>query len=292
MSVHPLVSRIVEDYIDTVDTEAPGLLSGLYLTGSAALGDFHPHTSDIDFVGVTDTRPDAVAIAALGRAHTQLRDRWPLPHFDGSYVTWDDLANDPARAGQGPRSHEGRFYARGAGPSGDPVTWHTIADYGVACRGPSELKIWTNSEMLACWTINNLNTYWRRLLGRASRSLSSWGLATYSPCGVVWIVLGITRLHYTLATGDICSKELAGCYALQTFPEEWRRIVDESLRIRRADYARPNVASALAEVSGYLRYPQEGGSLYRTPIARRRDVLAFGNMVITDAHRRYGCQTG
>jgi hypothetical protein len=289
MSVHPLVERTVDAYIDAVDTEAPGLLSGLYLTGSAALGDFRPQTSDIDFVAVTDAPPDSAAIAALERAHARLRRRWPSPYFDGIYVTWDDLASDPERAGFGPYSHEGQFYAHRSS-SDDPVTWHTLAHHGVACRGPSKFDVWADPEVLARWTLDNLDTYWRRLLDRASRPLSLWGLAAYSPYGAVWVVLGVTRLHYTLATGDIGSKELAGCYALQVFPEEWHRIVNESLRIRRADYARPDVASLLAEVGDYLRFPREGGSLYRTPVARRRDVLAFGDMVITDAHRRYGRQ--
>jgi hypothetical protein len=76
----------------------------------------------------------------------------------------------------------------------------------------------------------------------------------------------VSRLHYTLATGDITSKEGAGQHALRTFPDRWHRLVNESLRIRRAEPRR---------------------SLYRSPLTRRRDVLAFGDMVIADAHRLY-----
>jgi hypothetical protein len=104
----------------------------------------------------------------------------------------------------------------------------------------------------------------------------------------VWIVLGVSRLHYTLATGEICSKEAAGLYARQTFLERWHRVVDESLRIRRADRARPDAASACAEFAADLRIRSAGDlSLYRTPIDRRRDAISFGEMVITDAHERY-----
>jgi hypothetical protein len=56
MRVHPLVADVADAYMNAVEAEAPGLLEGLYLTGSAALGDFRPHTSDIDFVAVTATR--------------------------------------------------------------------------------------------------------------------------------------------------------------------------------------------------------------------------------------------
>ena len=97
------------------------------------------------------------------------------------------------------------------------------------------------------------------------------------------------RLHYTLATGKIGSKEEAGDYGMRTFPERWHLALRESLRIRRADRARPDVASAFSEMIDDLRIREaaDGGSLYSTPVARRRDVLAFADMVITDAKSQH-----
>ena len=46
-------------------------------------------------------------------------------------------------------------------------------------------------------------------------------------------------------------------------------MINESLRIRRA----------------------EGRPLYRNPLARRRDTLAFATMVIADAHRLHAART-
>jgi hypothetical protein len=291
MRVHPLVDSVVDAYLDAIDHEGPGLVEGLYLTGSAALGDFRPHTSDVDFVAVTANRPDAVAIAALQRAHRRLRNRWPKPYFDGLYVTWEELACDPAATRRGPYSYEGRFHARSGGPR-NPVTWHTVAHHGIPCRGPqpTDLNIWTDPEKLARWTLDNLDTYWRPLLSCASRLLNRQSLIALTSYGTVWIVLGVSRLHYTMVTGEICSKEGAGNYALQTFPEQWHRLVSESLRIRQADRAAPDLVSAVAEITADLRIrsADDGGSLYRTPFARRRETLAFGDMVITDAVGRYG----
>jgi hypothetical protein len=88
----------------------------------------------------------------------------------------------------------------------------------------------------------------------------------------VWVVTGVTRLHYTLATGDITSKTGAARYGLRTFPARWHRVLDETIRLRTGDRRRS-------------RYP--------TPLARRRDLLAYGRMVVDDAHRRYAArQTG
>ena len=65
MALDALVQEVVDTYLETVEAQVPGLVEGLYLVGSVALGDFRPRTSDIDFVAVTTTRPDTVAVAAL-----------------------------------------------------------------------------------------------------------------------------------------------------------------------------------------------------------------------------------
>jgi hypothetical protein len=282
--VHPLVATAAVAYLEAVDGAAPGLVDGLYLTGSAALGDFRPATSDVDFVAVTTRALGTTDHSALVRAHDRLRACLPRLVFDGIYVTWDDLARGPSLR-RGSNVRDGRFDSNANGP-GDPVTWRTVARYGVVCRGPepATVRIWADAGALAAWTLANLDSYWRRLLDRASRPGDRWYLLSHMGWGAVWIVLGTSRLHFTLATGEICSKESAGEYALGAFPEYWHRVVRETLRIRRADRARPNGASACSEAMDWLRI--RSGSLYATPLARRRDVLAFGEMAITDAMSR------
>nr|WP_240943140.1 aminoglycoside adenylyltransferase domain-containing protein [Planosporangium thailandense] len=84
------------------------------------------------------------------------------------------------------------------------------------------------------------------------------------PFGPVWAVLGVSRLHHTLATGGVISKTAAGEYARGRFDPRWHAIIDEALRIRRGGTAR--------------------GS-YRSPLRRRRDTLAFVDHVLDDACR-------
>jgi hypothetical protein len=257
-----MVTEAVVDYLNAVDERAPGLVEGFYLEGSAALGDFQPHTSDIDFVAVTATRPDATALAALAEVHDRLRDR-RKPFLDGVYVTWDDLPRGGTDARRRPRSHEGRLAAEGSPPN--PITWHTLARYGVPLRGPqpAELEIWTDPELLASWTTGNLDTYWRRRLDRSARLATLRGLASLSDFETAWTVTGVTRLHYTLATGNITSKQGACHYALGTFAPQWHRIVREALRLRRG----------------------ERGSVYHNNrFTRRADLRAYAAMVIESAH--------
>src|SRR4051794_8326641 len=151
MPVPSMVQLIVDAFLDAIDAEVPGLIEGLYLVGSVALGEFRPDRSDIDFVAVTATRPDAAALAALAQIHRRLQERWPRPFFDGIYVTWDDLAGEPARAGLCADAHEGHLNSNA---SGDLIAWHILARHGVCVRGPAvaEVPIWTDAETLAAWT--------------------------------------------------------------------------------------------------------------------------------------------
>ena len=113
-SVHERVGTVVDAYLRAVDAEAPGLVEGLYLLGSVALGEFRPHTSDIDYLAVTAAPPDAAALAALARTHRRVRACHPRPFFDGRYVTWRDLSTDPRILSPGPSTYEGRFRADAA----------------------------------------------------------------------------------------------------------------------------------------------------------------------------------
>ena len=262
------VQTVVETYLEMVDAYAPALLEGLYLVGSIALGDFRPHRSDIDFIAVMSKLPQGAHLTLVERTHTQIQQRWSKPFFDGVYVTWDDLAADPTQLDPRPSAHEG-YFDPGTHRSTDPVAWHTLAQSGLRMRGPEPvaLQIWRDRAVLDAWTDANLDDYWqRRMLDRGARLLSRVGLGELTAWACEWCVTVVSRLHYTLASGAITSKEGAALYAHNTFTGRWTRVIEESLRIRRAS---------------------PGRSLYRSPLSRRRDVRAFTQFVITDAHRIY-----
>lgn len=261
MRLHPLVREKSAAYLARVDAAAPGLVEGLYLVGSVALDDFRPGASDIDFVAVT-SRPLAAGAPDLDALRTVHRSIAGRPYFDGSYVTWADLAGDPSKAGAGAGTHEGRLHGRPAG-DGDIIAWHTLAGHGVAVRGPraGDLDVWTDRTALTSWCRRNATEYWRPWLVRASR-LSPLGLASLTRWGPAWCVLGISRLHHTIATGAITSKSGAGVYAREAFDPRWRPVIEECLLIRRG------------ERTGLGR-----------PVRRRRAALDFLAMAIEDIDR-------
>lgn len=98
-------------------------------------------------------------------------------------------------------------------------------------RGPApdRLEIRTDPCELRAWTRANLDGYWRDWVVRARR-WSTRGLVRALPRRfAAGGVLGVSRLHYTLETGEIADKETAGEYALATFGPEWRTVVEDAL---------------------------------------------------------------
>ncbi|MDQ2789086.1 MAG: DNA polymerase subunit beta [Pseudonocardiales bacterium] len=274
VALHPRVDDVVRTYLDEIDAHAPGLLEGLYLTGSVAMGDFQPgralsrrgpsgaSASDIDFVAVTSRPLTKLDVTAANRAHAQLaRNRWRAS-FDGLYLTWSDLPRDPADVACSAHTH-GDQVRTGGQFQANPVVWHELAQHGLAMRGPrpETLRIWTDRDTLTAWSRTNLSTYWRRWQQRSSAPMSRAGLACLTSWGPTWGVLGVSRLHYTVSTGLIWSKTDGGRYAREAFDPHWHRLIDECLRIRRS---------------------LPGRSAYRTPLTRRRDALNFIDMVISD----------
>ncbi|MCY9787895.1 DUF4111 domain-containing protein [Nocardiopsis sp. EMB25] len=265
MAVHPRVQTLAQTFLAHADRTAPGLVEGLYLTGSVALGDFRPHTSDVDFVIVTSRAPEQPELELLRRAHVLTRADVPRPQFNGIHVTWDDLTRDPASCGSVASVIAGRFRAR-AGNDVNPVTWHILSDRGVTVRGPHplELDVWDEPESLRAWSLGSLDEQWRRWREKAGRLVTPRGLAVLGSLAPSWSVLSVSRLHFTLKTGEITSKSGAGTYALHAFPERWQRIVNECLRVRRGAQA---------------------PSLYENALARRRAALDYIEMVLDDALR-------
>jgi hypothetical protein len=263
MVLHPHVRTVAEAFLRAVDAEAPGLVEGLYLTGSVALSDFRPHVSDIDFVVVTARRCTAADSDSLRRVHARVRAVHPRPQFNGIHVTWEDLAGDPLSCSPVPSVLAGRFRRR-ASADLNPVTWHVLAEKGVAMRGPVpvELDVWDEREGLLAWSMGSLDEQWRRWRAKAGRLLTPRGLAVLGSLAPSWSVLSVSRLHFTLRTGEITSKSGAGFYALHAFEERWRTIVNECLRIRRG-----------------ASLP----SLYANSLARRRAALDYIEMVLDDS---------
>lgn len=216
----PRARDLVDRYTDRMDRARPGLLQGLYLVGSIALDDFHDEVSDVDFVAVAeDPDPEVLREVHAG-----------LDRFDGLYVTYDELRTSPSKLADGYYQLDGTLRRGMEGRS--PVEWTVLARYGVAVRGPepAALGVPVDPEELRDWVRGNANTYWRQYLDDPHDLIFD--------AGVAWAVLGISRLHYSMVTGDITSKCGAARHAVEAFPAH-RAIIEEALRHRTSPVVRP-----------------------------------------------------
>jgi hypothetical protein len=252
------VSATMSTYARVVDEQLPQRIRGLYLTGSLALDDYRSGRSDIDFVAVSDTALEPSELEVLRRVHTELGRTTPEPKLDGVYLTWPDLAVAPVGLSAA-YCLRGRFEAKGDFAI-NPVTWWTLHRHPLALRGPAKPVVHHDDQMLREWCRESLRSYWGSYV-RIARGYGMYRLYSLSRDLTVWGVLGVTRPHATITTGEMISKTAAGTYALDVFPSRWGPIVRE----------------AIAGRCGNDR------SSYRNVFARRRDSLAFMEYVISDA---------
>jgi hypothetical protein len=242
-----------------LDAAMPQPLACLYVVGSAVLDDWVAGVSDVDFVGVLASGADPDTVAALETVHAK------RPDVDGIYVTVEQLRSPPARAGEAPHAREGRVWI--SAEHLIAVWWHSLAETGVALRGPDpeQLGIWLDRQALADWCRENLRGYWTEWVQHGPERGTDASRALASDWGVAWCVLGVLRLRYSIQTGEITSKSGAGRWGLEMLDERWRSLISEALSLRAAPA--PTVA------------PVETPAL----VARREQVLEFMRVVIDDA---------
>lgn len=238
----PPVERAARRYLWLLDRLLPGRATGLYVTGSVALGGYRRARSDIDLLVVIDgdlspvelrrVRAVQVASAAATTPPAVARGLLAAPGTcNATFVRADDLTR-PVTSIVPLVSHVGHTFQVGRGFDVNPVVWKTLATRGIAVRGPdpATLGLDVEAEVLRDWNRRNLNGYWKPWAEtlaakgppqRVNRLTPRWLTA--------WGVLGAPRLHRTITTGDVISKEAAGDHALAVFGDEWHPVIREAL---------------------------------------------------------------
>ncbi|RFS85147.1 DUF4111 domain-containing protein [Actinomadura spongiicola] len=241
------MERTARRYLGVADRLLPGRISGFHLVGSAALGSWRPGRSDIDFVAVvagrlTDgdvRRLRALHVVgnaeALGRAVLRARPAVPGT-MNGVFVAADDLG-EPVTAIRPLASHSGPSFHWGRAFDVNPVTWKLLREGAVTLRGPApgELPLDPEPERLRAWTREQLRGHWRSFADRTLSPRPPRKRLQPPERVVLASLLGPPRLHRTVATGEIISKEAAGEYALDVFAPRWHALVRDALAHRRGD---------------------------------------------------------
>jgi hypothetical protein len=256
------VQDLCDRFLLLAERELPtGLLTGLYLHGGVVFGEWAPRESDVDFVATLAHRPEPAEVEALRGVHEQMVAYSPI-RFDGPHLLATDLACDPRTLPPLPEMIPTRKLEILVSPS-RMVTWHELAQAGITVTGPelSTLQIWTDKRALRDYTVNNLDTYWRR---------NAEGLARSTPADLptdqrerdyllTHCILASVRLDHLLVTGEMTAKSRAGRWALTHYDERWHRVLTEGLRLRDASGASgyADQTELLADVRDFLAHVVE-----------------------------------
>jgi hypothetical protein len=236
-----LAQQDAQLYLRQLDRLLPGAVVGLYLVGSVALGGYRRRRSDLDFVGVLDSAVDRRRVGRLRIAHAQsglvtgsralTEGRSPLTGtLNGVFISESDLPMPVTRIRPVASQVGTEFKSGRAGSDLSPVGWNVLSEKGIAIRGPhpSALNLDPEPDRLRSWTAGNLDTYWRPWVERVM-SGPQRRFALRPRYWTAWGVLGAPRLHCTIATGEVISKEAAGEYARREFAPQWQPLIEEAL---------------------------------------------------------------
>ena len=229
----PLAIRSMTDaYTEGLDKDLPGLVRGVYLHGSAALGAFDDQ-SDVDFLTLINRKLTCEELAYLTDLHGELNENFPSFIMEGSYVTDEELGHSVLAP-----YFDGFMMIPASSGALNPITWWLLQRQGICLKGlPLEhLTLQVGERDLVHYVYNNMNSYWKKRVTRMEQ-LTTPSLPDVLPfdldAEIEWTVLGILRQVYTLKERQVTSKVGAGEYGLDTLPAAYHPIIKEAIRIRK-----------------------------------------------------------
>jgi Domain of unknown function (DUF4111)/Nucleotidyltransferase domain len=222
------VNAALRDLLAGVRAVLEAHFVGMYLTGSLALGDFNPHTSDIDLVIVTGGALPEDRVEALREMHSRF-DAGDSPwagKVEAVYISRDALRRAAPDDAMYPQVEQGRGFFVDQIESGWLVQCYILREHGVRLAGPDPRRLIDPLDLDAMRrAVLPIPVIWL-------------GLAYHDPAWLEWlrergneafVVLTLCRLLYTLGTGGVASKPEAARWAQQTLGGRWDGLLARSL---------------------------------------------------------------
>jgi hypothetical protein len=199
----------------------------MYLSGSLALGDFDPRSSDLDLVVVTDDALSNDLFVALREMHARF-DTSGLPwaaRVDAVYIPQDALRHYAPTHEQYPQIEWPTALFLGHLESGWIFQCSILREHGIVLAGPDPRAL-----------IDPIDPDdMRRAVGTIP--LMWLERAHHDPSWLVWlrqrreqafVVLTLCRLLYTLDSGAVTSKPAAARWAEKVLGPRWSGLIERS----------------------------------------------------------------
>lgn len=232
------MTQRLSTFVSALAAAAPGSLTSVVVTGSAAAGDWWPGTSDIDVVFVVSRAFSGTEVEVVARLHAATI---PLGCIDGLYLTSEQLAAGPEALRSASQAVEGVFREDVQGAQLTWITWREVEEgIEATVKGSGELGPWVRSvrrfegaeRRSREFSRQNLHDYWSPLVDRVGEQLADQpDDAEVDARTLEWIVFGPPRLAATIETGLILTKTAAARYAAERWPT-YARLLERAIASR------------------------------------------------------------
>lgn len=250
----PDVSAVLHGFATYLRAILGDYFRGMYLTGSLALGDFDPHTSDIDFIVLTDIALSADLVEALRAMHERFDasgSSW-AGKIEAVYIPPEALHPNPVSLAHYPQVEKGRPLFMAPLESGWIFHCYTLREHGVTVAGPDVRPLIDPVDP------NDIR--------RAAAPIAEQWLeqARHDPSWLAWlygrehqafVVLTLCRLLYTLDLGSVTSKPAAARWAAQALGPRWAKLIERSLAEQHGSGETPE--SDVADTIALVQYTVE-----------------------------------
>jgi len=200
----------------------------MYLSGSLAVGDFDPHTSDIDLVIVTDAPLPDELFAALREMHARFAaggSPW-AERLEAVYIPEPALRSGAPAVAKFPVLEKGRALALEPLEDAWSVQRHTLRELGRVVAGPEPRTLLDPVDP------DDMRREGSAIAGEwldQARADPSWMTWFRRRENQAFVVLTLCRLLYTLETGAVASKPAAARWAQQTLGQPWAGLIERAL---------------------------------------------------------------
>jgi hypothetical protein len=223
----PQVNRVVQGLRDGLADTIGDQLVGLYLSGSLALGGFHPPSSDLDVLVATAGVPDEPVLGRLAELHATLRTAGGFgARLEAVYLPVATLRRyDPSDQRSYPIAPAGRDLAHHRQSLGWVLDRWVAREHGLTVAGPhpSSLIDRIGPEVLRATVRGLLLSFW-------AGQLQGPGPAWLRPrSDQAFAVLSMCRALYCLEYGQVVSKPAVAAWASRWLGPSWPEVVARAL---------------------------------------------------------------
>lgn len=228
MTPYPDVNQVLDLVRSEVHAVLGGELTGLYLWGSLATGDFDPATSDIDFVAASRAELTKEVVRELSAAYGRITATglyW-ANRLEGDFIPEQSLRrHNPADRERPRMDFEDGFVLQRQDERG-VIMRHILREWGVTLSGPSP------KTLIDPVSPENLREAVLALLaGKWSARLRHPTLLA-NPDYQAYAILTMCRMLYTLREGTITSKPTAARWSMDTLGSPWPALIERALARR------------------------------------------------------------